>query len=63
MRIGCARAVLSRGAGVHGQYSASWVGLNDEQYAAKTFKDAGFNHYHIYFDDCTVPDMSVVTQV
>eukprot|EP00287_Rhodomonas_sp_CCMP768_P009957 CAMPEP_0196727112 /NCGR_PEP_ID=MMETSP1091-20130531/8181_1 /TAXON_ID=302021 /ORGANISM="Rhodomonas sp., Strain CCMP768" /LENGTH=454 /DNA_ID=CAMNT_0042069653 /DNA_START=222 /DNA_END=1586 /DNA_ORIENTATION=- len=38
------------------------VRLNDEQYSAKTFKDAGFNHYHIYFDDCTVPDASVVTQ-
>eukprot|EP00286_Rhodomonas_abbreviata_P010800 CAMPEP_0181318240 /NCGR_PEP_ID=MMETSP1101-20121128/16902_1 /TAXON_ID=46948 /ORGANISM="Rhodomonas abbreviata, Strain Caron Lab Isolate" /LENGTH=453 /DNA_ID=CAMNT_0023425699 /DNA_START=239 /DNA_END=1600 /DNA_ORIENTATION=- len=38
------------------------VRLNDEQYSAKTFQDAGFNHYTIYFDDCTVPDMSVVTQ-
>ena len=36
------------------------VRLNDEQYSAKAFTDAGFNHYDIYFDDCTVPDRALV---
>ena len=31
-----------------------------KQYPAKAFTDAGFNHYDIYFDDCTVPDRALV---
>mmetsp|Transcript_21356 Transcript_21356/g.44866 ORF Transcript_21356/g.44866 Transcript_21356/m.44866 type:complete len:466 (-) Transcript_21356:10-1407(-) len=36
------------------------VRLNEEKYSAQSFRDAGINHYDIYFDDCTVPDMKVM---
>mmetsp|Transcript_30770 Transcript_30770/g.71904 ORF Transcript_30770/g.71904 Transcript_30770/m.71904 type:complete len:592 (+) Transcript_30770:113-1888(+) len=36
------------------------VRLNEEQYDANVFRDAGFNHYDIVFDDCTVPDQAVL---
>jgi len=36
------------------------VRLNSEQYPAKAFRDAGFNHYDIIYDDCTNPDQAVI---
>mmetsp|Transcript_15097 Transcript_15097/g.37794 ORF Transcript_15097/g.37794 Transcript_15097/m.37794 type:complete len:613 (+) Transcript_15097:111-1949(+) len=36
------------------------VRLNEEQYDANVFREAGYNHYDIVFDDCTVPDQAVL---
>mmetsp|Transcript_25111 Transcript_25111/g.56686 ORF Transcript_25111/g.56686 Transcript_25111/m.56686 type:complete len:446 (-) Transcript_25111:48-1385(-) len=36
------------------------VRLNEPQYRAEDFKEAGFNHYDIYFDDCSTPDEEVL---
>jgi len=36
------------------------VRLNEEKYSAQTFREVGINHYDIYFDDCTVPDIKVL---
>jgi len=38
------------------------VRLNDPQYDAADFVAGGFNHYDIYFDDCTTPDEAVLNK-
>ena len=36
------------------------VRLNDREYNRKYFIDAGFNHYDLFFEDCTTPDERIV---
>eukprot|EP00802_Teleaulax_amphioxeia_P004292 Tamp_04296.p1 GENE.Tamp_04296~~Tamp_04296.p1 ORF type:complete len:331 (+),score=53.07 Tamp_04296:1111-2103(+) len=36
------------------------VRLNDREYNRKDFIDAGFNHYDLFFEDCTTPDERIV---
>ena len=34
--------------------------LNDREYNRKDFVEAGFNHYDLFFEDCTTPDEKIV---
>jgi len=36
------------------------VRLNDEHYDAFEFMNAGFAHYELFFEDCTVPSFAIV---
>ena len=38
------------------------VRLNEPHYDAEVFRQAGFNHYDIYYDDCSTPDEGVLNK-
>ena len=36
------------------------VRLNNKEYDRADFIKSGFNHYDLYFEDCTTPDEKIV---